>query len=240
MVRAALFLARRARGGQAGGFVFHHRIKVFYSHADRQPLSRVSHSRPGTDPASGPSISASSITPRSPKTGITGSLPEKRFLSREPLFLLIRNMPHSSERASPGSGRFPPRYSVTGRFGGNSPIPGSMPDFPEDRSFREKTDGNRSGSPPSFSPFDMTRRHTPRSFSSGRRSSRWGFWLLRPILRTPAPPHFTSRSRRESGTSPSPRTMGKPSLKRKTRSPGSGCLRKRNSGAKPLDSTGVW
>ena len=190
--------------------------------------------------SNGLDTSVSSTTRRSRRTGITGSSPKKRFLSRERPFLSTKSTHASSERTPPGSGMFLHRYSVTGRFGGNSPIPGSMPDFPEDRSFRERRDGNRSGSPPNFSPFDMTRRQTPRSLFSGRRSSRWGFCPLRPILRTPAPPHFTSRSRRESGTSPSPRTMGRPSLKRKTRSPGSGCLRKRNSGAKPLDSTGVW
>ena len=56
---------------------------------------------------------------RCPRTGITGPLPKKRSLFREPPFPSIRNMPGSSDRTPPGSGRFPPRYSVTGRFAGN-------------------------------------------------------------------------------------------------------------------------
>jgi len=105
-------------------------------------------------------------------------------------------MPASSDRRLPGFGRSLRRFSETEPSAGGMRTIDSLPAWPGDRPFGERTEHSRSGSPPNSSPYDMKTRHTPKSLSSGRRSSRWGFFPLRPIPHIPDPPRFTSRSRR--------------------------------------------
>lgn len=84
--------------------------------ADSAPIPFPPRNRPCSN---GSDTSGSSITPRCWKTAITGPSPKKRCLLRERPFPSIRSMPGSSVRTPHGSGMFPPRSSVTGRFTGN-------------------------------------------------------------------------------------------------------------------------
>ncbi len=156
--------------------------------------------------SNGSDTSGSSIMPRYRKTGMTGPSPKKRSLFPEYPFPSIRSMHVSSARTPPGSGMSPPRSSETGRFAGNRRWDDPFPESPEDPSSRKKTDGNRAGSLPSSSLFDIKTKPTPRSLFSEQESSPWGIWSSRPIPHIPVPPPFTSWSRRGRGSSPSPRT----------------------------------
>ncbi len=145
--------------------------------------------------SNGSETSGSSIMPRYRKTGMTGPSPKKRSLFPEYPFPSIRSMHVSSARTPPGSGMSPPRSSETGRFAGNRRWDDPFPESPEDPSSRKKTDGNRAGSLPSSSLFDIKTKPTPRSLFSEQGSSPWGIWSSRPIPHIPVPPPFTSWSR---------------------------------------------